>query len=351
MSNLSLGFVCIFSLLLGSGCSAPQDRPVSVQTGTGVNLADEIVGHYRLIAVNGIKIPARVRHGDAEILVHSGRFVIDADRSCHSKLVFSPPSGDRITRSVDATYTRSGSTLLMDWRGAGTTRGEFDKDVFSMDNHGMIFRYQRIDSTGGCDATAGKIDAAPPASSVFEDFESDLPFTQDSNGIPMGYFTFRGPRNGSVLMSQSNAHPRLAQEKVGNQTLRLDLDIPDWGGIIHHFQDASGSHWTAADWRGFESVSFWLRGTNSGTGLFIEILDNRNPCSTMADAELFSYSFKDDFLGWKRITVPFDKFTRKEIGNGAPDDGMSLASVHGWAFGVLHTGGPLTLYLDNFELR
>ena len=42
---------------------------------------------------------------------------------------------------------------------------------------------------------------------------------------------------------------------------------------------------------------------------------------------------------------------RKEVGNGAPVDGLGLSEVHGWAFGTTNTGGPITYYLDNFELR
>src|SRR5678815_5977754 len=41
---------------------------------------------------------------------------------------------------------------------------------------------------------------------------------------------------------------------------------------------------------------------------------------------------------------------RKEIGNGAPNDGLGLTEVHGWAFGALGTGGPRTYYLDQVTL-
>jgi hypothetical protein len=44
-------------------------------------------------------------------------------------------------------------------------------------------------------------------------------------------------------------------------------------------------------------------------------------------------------------------FVRKEIGNGAPNDGFGRDEVHGWAFGSLNTGGAtVTYYLDNVAL-
>jgi hypothetical protein len=40
-----------------------------------------------------------------------------------------------------------------------------------------------------------------------------------------------------------------------------------------------------------------------------------------------------------KSSVGFDEFIRKEIGNGAPNDGFTREQVHGWAFGTLATGG------------
>ena len=41
---------------------------------------------------------------------------------------------------------------------------------------------------------------------------------------------------------------------------------------------------------------------------------------------------------------------RKEIGNGAPNDGFGLTEVHGWALGSITTPAPQTYYVDNAML-
>ena len=41
---------------------------------------------------------------------------------------------------------------------------------------------------------------------------------------------------------------------------------------------------------------------------------------------------------------------RKEIGNGAPNDGFGLTEVHGWALGSITTPSPQTYYVDNAML-
>src|SRR5690606_38418518 len=47
--------------------------------------------------------------------------------------------------------------------------------------------------------------------------------------------------------------------------------------------------------------------------------------------------------------IPFANFARKDIGNGAPNDGFTLTSVHGWAFGTT-TPGALTYYIDDVSV-
>ncbi len=102
------------------------------------------VGVYTLISVNDLTLPATVSHGDHEVKVQSGAFTIDGNGICTCKTVFGPPSGNKeITREVNATYTQKGATLNMTWQGAGKTRGVVEGDTFTMNNEGMMFRYQR----------------------------------------------------------------------------------------------------------------------------------------------------------------------------------------------------------------
>ncbi|MGE5156110.1 MAG: family 16 glycosylhydrolase, partial [Betaproteobacteria bacterium] len=89
---------------------------------------------------------------------------------------------------------------------------------------------------------------------------------------------------------------------------------------------------------------------NSGTTLFVDVLDNRKPGSTKDDAERWSTDLMDDFSGWKQIEIPFASLHRKEIGNGAPNDGLGLTEVHGWALGAITTPSPQSYYVDDASL-
>ena len=103
----------------------------------------DIAGVYTLVTVDGVNIPGNVDHGGHGIMLHSGEFTINADGTCISKTVFSPPSGEKIVREVKATYTRKEAVLTMNWEGAGMTEGTVKGDTFTMNNEGMIFVYKK----------------------------------------------------------------------------------------------------------------------------------------------------------------------------------------------------------------
>ena len=130
----------------------------------------------------------------------------------------------------------------------------------------------------------------------------------------------------------------------------MNIDSTSFAGYIHAFENAAVDTWVPQDWSTSEGISFWFDGTNSGAGMFIDILDNRNAGSTIDDAERWTVAFVDDFDGWKLYEFPFSSFTRKEIGNGAPNDGLGLFEMHGYAFGSLGTGGPQEFYFDEVAL-
>lgn len=348
---------CTSLIFTAAGCATTKSDP---GTDTPGQAGDDIAGSYELVAVDGKRVPATVTHIDAEIKVESGVFTIDADGTCSSKSVFVPPSGSTVTREVDGSYQRNGSKLVMRWQGAGVTTGTVEGDIFTMNNHGMIFVYSRsgridesvdLDRLGKCDADTATAAIRKARRGVFDGFDSGLPFGFDCYGISVGYFTFRDSERSSVNISVTAEHPERPGEKDDNQVLKLDLDVNAWAGVIHNFENETADSWSPRDLSAFREFSFWLYGHNSGTSLFIDILDNRNPGSTFDDAERYTYTFDDNFSGWKKITVPFSHMLRKPIGNRAPDDGLGLAEVHGWGLGSLHTGGPVTYYLDDFELR
>lgn len=352
---------CISLIIVGSGCTtSKKNAPRTPETNTTQRAPDELSGNYKLVAVNGKRIPAIVSHSETEITVHSGIFTINPDETCSSESIFTPASGDRITRKVNATCKRNGSKLLMQWEGAGVTVGTVDADIFTMNNHGMIFVYSRsgridetvdLTQTGKCDGGTTTSDITKTPQGVFDGFNSGLPFGNDCFGILIGFFTFRDSDFTVVNISTTSEHPPRPGEESNNKVLQLDVNVRGWAGVIHNFENAATDSWAPRDWAAFDEFSFWIYGRNTGTSLFVDILDNRNPNSTFDDAERYTQTFSDNFSGWKNITIPFRHMTRKNIGNNAPNDGLGLTQVHGWGLGALNTGGPVTYYLDDFELR
>jgi hypothetical protein len=185
---------------------------------------------------------------------------------------------------------------------------------------------------------------------VVEDFDSELVASTEGNGIAIGFSTFNG-NNSRAWMSVTQEHPALPEEAAGNGVLQVDLDVNSWAGVLHRFADDATTEWIAYDWSGARELSFWLYGNDSGTTLVVDVLDNRHRCSIRDDAERYSYEFPDNFSGWQLIAIPFEVMTRKDIGNGAPNDGLGLVSVNGWGFAALRTHGARTYYIDDVRVR
>ncbi len=192
---------------------------------------------------------------------------------------------------------------------------------------------------------------------IVDDFENGLPSGQDAFGNGIGFITWGDFWSGTTvaitttLVADSDPLARPGQSG-DTHLLQFDANINGWGGLTHAFENEELDTWTPQDWSSYKGISFWLYGQNTGNDLLFEIQDNRNPGSTGADVEIWSHAFVDDFSGWRLFMLDFDAdFVRKEIGNGAPNDGFGRDEVHGWAFGSLSTGGsPVTYYLDNVAL-
>jgi beta-glucanase (GH16 family) len=184
---------------------------------------------------------------------------------------------------------------------------------------------------------------------IVDDFESGVAPGSPcpAGGLPLGFCTFNGAGSSVAITTTGTPPAPVPAGGSPNSVLQMDVDVTSFAGFIHGFTNAAGDTWLTQDWSLREGFSLWLHGTGSGTSLFIDLLDNRNPGSTGDDAERWTVAFTDDFTGWQQLEFPFSAFTRKEIGNGAPNDGFGLVEVHGWALGTLGTGGPRSYYVDD----
>ena len=185
---------------------------------------------------------------------------------------------------------------------------------------------------------------------VFDDFESGLPKAVDKFGSPIGFVTFADDSS-ALTISLASDFPPMPKMAPGNKVLKLEFNVAGWAAFAHIFENDVLDTWMPYDWSAFDEFSFWMYGQNTGTQLFVDVLDNRRAWSTVDDAERFVHYFADNFSGWKIITVRFANMYRKPTGNNAPNDGFGLSAVHGWAFGALNTDGATVYYLDDFELR
>ncbi len=184
---------------------------------------------------------------------------------------------------------------------------------------------------------------------IIDDFEDGLASGTTGEGVSVGYFVVS---DGSPVSIATTATPPAPVPDSGadNDVLVYEGDVSGFGVFIHGFTDDGATQWLTQDWSGSEGLGLWVYGQNTGTSFFIDVIDNRNPDSVVDDAERFTVTFADDFDGWQFLEFPFADFVRKEIGNGAPNDGFTLTQVHGWAFGTLATDGVQRFYLDDAQL-
>lgn len=187
---------------------------------------------------------------------------------------------------------------------------------------------------------------------TIDDFESDLVSGVDPDGNQIGFFTFTGPDSSVGISTTTTPPANVPGAPGGNSVLQVDSSVASnsWAGLVHAFENETVDAWVTQDWSQFVGISLWLYGNNTGSTLFLDLLDNRTPGSTTDTAERFSIDIPDNFSGWQYFEIPFSSFHRKEIGNGAPNDGLTLTEMHGWAFGIFSSGQTFTNYLDDVGL-
>lgn len=231
-----------------------------------------------------------------------------------------------------------------------TSEDERHRMIMDATNVGLRALQAQITDAKEC-ARRSKAPSTPAQPSVLHDFDSALASGTDEYGVPVGYSTFAGP-NSVVRFDTTHSHPARDGEAAGNNTLKISLEVGSWGGVINRFASETLDEWVPQDWRELEGFSFWFHGENSGAPIFVDIFDNRRPCSRTDDAERFRYRFMDDVSGWREIKVRLDDLEHWNVNNNAPDDGLGLDRVHGWGIGTSNAEGAVrtTFYLDDFRL-
>lgn len=186
---------------------------------------------------------------------------------------------------------------------------------------------------------------------IIDDFEQGLPIVVDEdNGMWLGYVPFGDTSNNVTLSATQvlNSSELVTPDQgAANTVLTISHRIGVYGGFIHLFND--GDTWISQDWSGYHALRFWLYGSRTGGQVMIEILDNRASNSTGDTAERFFVRISDNFSGWQSFTIPLGDFQRRTDfqPQGAPDDGLGLTEVYGYAFSFPATGRPVTTHLDN----
>ncbi|HET9909801.1 MAG TPA: cellulase family glycosylhydrolase [Anaerolineales bacterium] len=131
----------------------------------------------------------------------------------------------------------------------------------------------------------------------------------------------------------------------GTYAMKLDYNIrkDGWGGIERVFV-------ISQDWTTYQSIQFNFYGTNSGSTIRFEVLDNRSAGSSSDTAERFEYNFTDNFTGWKTFKLSWNEFVRRADWQpkGAPNDGFSLTAIRGFNFSPINGQG--SFQVDDIKL-
>ncbi|UCH24530.1 MAG: family 16 glycosylhydrolase [Trueperaceae bacterium] len=198
---------------------------------------------------------------------------------------------------------------------------------------------------------------AGPASALadvsVEDFEGAFPISQDVFGNGVGFVTWQDGGGELVLGTQTvGAGEDLAppERSEQNTVMVIEHTINQWGGFTHAFTNRAADTWVSQDWSAHSGMKFWFKGAGSGGKIQVDLFDNRNPALTGDSAERYFFRFDDDSTAWRLVEIPFSSFRRRTDfqPGGAPNDGLTLTEVWGYALGFPPGAG--VSYLDDVIL-
>ena len=174
---------------------------------------------------------------------------------------------------------------------------------------------------------------------LLDDFEIVV-----SNG-PEGTVDF-GSGNGSTV----EVTPATDIKNTGNQSLKAVYDaVP--GGYIYVARgtglDAKNANWIIkpgdVKWEEYSGISFFVYGADSKAKIAFDIKDS--------GGEIWRFLAEDDFAGWKKVVVSFDKFMARDDWqpDGADKNGQIDFPIKVFQFEPLPESKG-TLYFDTVEL-
>ncbi|MFH0917749.1 MAG: carbohydrate binding domain-containing protein [Candidatus Omnitrophota bacterium] len=136
----------------------------------------------------------------------------------------------------------------------------------------------------------------------------------------------------------------------GNQALKVVYEAVG-GGYIYVARgwglDAKNANWSIKPsdikWEEYSGISFYIYGTDSKAKIAFDIKDN--------GGEIWRFVTDDDFVGWKKVVVSFDKFIVRDDWQpmDAEKNGVLDFPIKIFQFEPL-PGTKGTLYFDTVEL-
>lgn len=143
--------------------------------------------------------------------------------------------------------------------------------------------------------------------------------------------TFKGP------LSQISIKPLTQGVPQSKSAMEITYKNLDWNGVGISFSPKQ--KWTVNN-----SLSFYLKGSNSKNKIRLEIADNQG--------ERFEYLIVDNFNTWKQMVVPIKNFKRRADWqpNTAPNNGLTLSAVEGVSISWTNNGKGI-LAIDELILQ